>query len=101
MKPLKKEIYASLAQIVAEGLGLGRDSGTTTQRAFRAAKLDTDKTYKLKARAASSNSPEDAAKAKAQEVNAKGRSEKMKKAGYGSSSAGRAQSHNDERAKKK
>lgn len=72
MKESKIELYTTMAYLVAENLGLGRDVGTPTQRAF---KVGTEMANREKKK------PETA------QVNKK-RREKLKKAGHGSVSAG-------------
>ncbi len=94
-----KESFEHIAYILAEALGLGRGTGTVTQRAFRASKLDTEKTYKLRRRANATNDPVDVRRADDHENAAKGRATKLAK--YPSSPAGRADAHRDERDKKK
>jgi len=84
MKESKIELYTTMAYLVTEVLGLGRDVGTDTQRAFKIGQEMANRELKK---------PETA------KVN-KQRREGLRKAGHGSVSAGMADQSNRNRAKK-
>ena len=84
MKNINKESFAHIAYILAEALGLGRDVGTDTQRAYKVGQAMADREAKDPSTAKSN----------------KARREKLKKAGHKSVSAGMADRSKEIRAEK-
>jgi hypothetical protein len=83
MKESKIELYTTMAYFVTEALGLGRDVGTDTQRAFKIGQEMANRELK---------------DPKTAKVNKK-RRESLKKAGHRSVSSGMAHQSKENRAK--